>query len=572
MNIRTKPSLVLVRLWRKKARWQVSLRAKKLLKYQALLLLSALVLSCFCAAKAETAGIVINEVQISGGKGKTTEDYIELYNNSDKLQKIGGWQLKKRINSKKTIDGVETIVASESSIKVFKKDAIIPAKGFYLWANKETDLDFLPDEISTATITSNNSVALLNSDEKIVDQVAWGNGHVDPFIEENAFATVFEKDKAEIIERKDFEDSNNNAEDFQVIKNGSPEASGCLENSEKCVIEEAVKILNKNSSEIKLNIDDDVFVNVYANFEILGLDKKAKVAWTFGDSHRSYLKKTKHKYAEIGKYEASVKYSNEDESIVRNFTVDVGEIPHPKVRIISVNANPKGSDTDNETIVLQNKSKKKINLNGWSIATGWKSMMNHPISEDFIIKGGKEKEITREISKFTLNNKKTKIELRYPDGEVADKMKYKSEKGIGEDEVYAKVKGKWMWELSQKSIKSIKSESQNKNSGLVISNESSTINNQQEVVEEIVEEDVMVQSEEDKIPEILLLSNKYVAKIEPLENQPRVLGAMTVREIDDQYFFTPEMTEPDHYAVAFAKNVFVEMNEKINILINLFFE
>ena len=144
-------------------------------------------------------------------------------------------------------------------------------------------------------------------------------------------------------------------------------------------------------------IDEDIFVNVYAIFlvSIGDLDgDKISVTWDFGDGHKSYMVSTKHKYTETGKYEASVKLSDGSEDVVKNFIVEVGEVSHPKVRIVAINANPKGADTGEESLTIENQSKKKINLNGWSIATGWKKFTNHPIKEDIIIKKNKTKDLT----------------------------------------------------------------------------------------------------------------------------------------------------------------------------------
>jgi hypothetical protein len=660
----------------------IGLGIKKSLKYQALLLLSLTVLFYFYIAKAENSEIIINEIQISGGSGKTSEDYIELYNKSSKPLEIGGWKIRKRTQG-----------GTESSIKVFSDSAVIPAEGYFLWANSSIAEKIKADEATGSTVSANNSVALLDDEGKIIDQVAWGSGHVDPFVE--GAAVIIPAGQPERIERKNFQDTGKNSEDFAIISSGSPAPSGCLENPEKCAIkgdeptnlsddilitellpdpgsdneeyieiynggneslnlekwelhdatktgkyvfetdenigakeyfvvyktkykfalnnsgQEKIYVLDPSGKEIssasyngskenisynfdgrdwhwskfltpgkknifedvpegELDIDDEIYADVYANFAILGLSKKAKVTWDFGDGHKSYLQETRHKYAETGKYAASVKYSEGSEDVVKNFTIEVKKIKHPEVKIVAVNANPEGSDTDNETITVRNKSKKKINLNGWSIATGWKKLINHPITEDFEIKAGKEKEITREISKFTLNNKKTKIELRYPDGEVAHKMKYKKEnKGIAEGEIYQKVKGGWVWIQSQKSIKSIKFIKQNAEEQSTNYNQLTTEENEEP---EVVEGDAETMVKKKEIPVLLMNSNSYMAEIELLNNQPRVLGAETVREIDGQYLFTPNNAEQEHYVIVFAKNLFFIMNEKINLAFNFFFQ
>jgi hypothetical protein len=232
-----------------------------------------------------------------------------------------------------------------------------------------------------------------------------------------------------------------------------------------------------------------------------------------------------------------------------------------------VNANPKGKDSENETITILNKSKKKINFNGWSIATGWKKLYNHPISGDFKIKSGKEKEITREFSKFTLNNKKAKIELRYPDGEVAYEMKYKKIEGIAEGEIYEKKKGGWAWQQSQKSIKSIKSEKLN-----MQNDEQHAISYLENIEEnkpqDIPDEDVGKQTIQNK--EFLLLKAEPIAEMKPLNLEPYIIGAETIREIGGVYHFTPEYQEQEHYAITFFKKLLSIANIKINFLLNYF--
>lgn len=326
----------------------------------------------------------------------------------------------------------------------------------------------------------------------------------------------------------------------------------------------------------KIKIDKKVFVEVFAKFEVIGLSKKAKVVWDFGDGHKSYLKKTKHKYKKTGKYEASVKYSEGSEDVTEKFTIEVDKIKHPEIKIVAVNANPVGSDTNNETITVQNKSGKKINLMGWSIATGWKKLVNHPITEKIEIKAGKKKEITRESSKFTLNNKKAEIELRYPDGKTAYKMKYKKEdKGIAEGEVYVKEKGGWVWVASIQ--KTADSKQQKTNNIQPKASENQIEGNNQEGAEEneepeVIEEDVEIVVKKKEMPVLLANNNKYFSKIKISSGEPQVLGAETVRESDGIYFFTPEITKQEHYAIKFLKNIFAIINTRINFVINFFFQ
>ncbi|HPN54733.1 MAG TPA: lamin tail domain-containing protein [Candidatus Moranbacteria bacterium] len=332
---------------------------------------------------------------------------------------------------------------------------------------------------------------------------------------------------------------------------------------------------SKNDLKIKIDVDKNIFVNVFADFEILKTKKKAKITWNFGDGHRSYLKKTRHKYEKTGKYAASVKYRVGKESATKNFTVEVIDFPHPKVSIVSINANPEGKDSENETITIQNKSKKKINLFGWSIATGWKKLINHPVLDNFEIQSGKSRELTREFSRFTLNNKKAEIELRYPDGKTAYKMKYKKEDGIKEGEVYEKEKGGWNWTpVKSPTRRGPVSQEFNwvNNKQEPANNDQDSVNNKQSNTgeEEMVKEDVEIVIKKKEVPALLAVNNKYLAKMEFSSVEPRVLGAETIREVDGIYHFTPQYPKQEHYAVTFLKNIFTIINTRINLMFNFF--
>ncbi len=327
-----------------------------------------------------------------------------------------------------------------------------------------------------------------------------------------------------------------------------------------------------------VKMDEDIFVNVYANFSVsIGdLDgDKISVTWDFGDGHKSYLAKTKHKYVKEGKYSVRVKLSDSSEDVVKNFTVEVGQVPHPKVRIVAINANPKGADTGEESLTIENQSKKKINLNGWSIATGWKKFVNHPIKEDVIIKKDKTAQVTSDVSSFSLNNTKARIQLRYPDGKVAQEVKYKKAEGIQDGEVYQKVKGGWVWKIvisnqelvtSNKNIKVSEQEAVDDNQK-AISNEQEAKDNNQNTLDLTTGQSGNVQ--DDKRENKILTGEDDLVKIELLKNQPAVLGAETVREVGGQYLFTPQI-EQKHYLVSFWEKLFTNLNADITFLLNSF--
>jgi hypothetical protein len=431
------------------------------------------------------------------------EEYIELYNGAAEDVDLQGWTLHDGSKSGKYVFPVSIIVKAKEYLTIFKKDF---------------------------------KFALNNS----------GDESVTLFDPNNVAVSIVEYNGSK--------------------KNVSYNFDGERWRWSKFLTPGTENILN-NEPYGSVKIDKDVFVNTYADFSISTDDldgDKVKVVWDFGDKHKSYLAKTRHKYEKEGLYDASVKLSDGSEDVVKNFIVEVKEFPHPKVRIITISANPKGADTGVEFLIIENKSNKKINLNGWSIATGWKEkFINHPIREDFVIPKNKAKEITSEFSSFALNNTKAKIQLRYPDGKIAHEVKYKSpNKSIADGEIYRKVEGGWAWIEEVKSQNPIKSIKQDviTDSLLVIGNQSLVIKN----VEKNKIEEVIVPFEifENKL---VSLSNENV-KIELLKTQPRVLGTEIVREVDGIYFLTPEAKQKEHYAIIFINKLFLNLNSKLNSL------
>ncbi|NTV40760.1 MAG: PKD domain-containing protein [Candidatus Moranbacteria bacterium] len=323
----------------------------------------------------------------------------------------------------------------------------------------------------------------------------------------------------------------------------------------------------------KLKNDKNVYAKVYANFSVSIGDKdgdKVKVVWDFGDGHKSYLTKTRHKYEKVGKYSVSVKLSDGSEDVLKEFGVEVKKFPHPKVSIVAINANPKGKDSEFETLTIKNNLKNKINLEGWSIATGTKKLANHPIRKKLVLKKGKTQEITRQVSSFSLNNKKAKIELRYPDGKVASKLKYDHGKiSIAEDEIYEKVKGGWVWKKAT-SNQGTKDNIQNS-----IDNSQESINSEQESTEEMRKAVDGEWEVEKKGVGLLLRESNFqedeLVSIKLLKNQPTVLGAETVREEGGQYLFTPQI-EQKHYLVSFWEKLFASLNAGMNQVMNYFFK
>ncbi|MFA5926131.1 MAG: lamin tail domain-containing protein [Parcubacteria group bacterium] len=207
---------------------------------------------------------------------------------------------------------------------------------------------------------------------------------------------------------------------------------------------------NKFDSEptVKIEKPKRVYKDIYTEFSAKAKDKetkKLKYAWDFGDGKKSHLAKTSHKYLDTGKYTVTLTVSDDSQTVEKSFTIAVKKYPRSDLEIVKIVPNPAGKDSDGEIIEIKNSSKKKVELDGWKIATGsGEKNYNHPISDGITLDSGETQTITREISKFSLNNKTGKIQLISPDEKITDEVEYSKEK-IDEGEAYEKIDGEWQW-------------------------------------------------------------------------------------------------------------------------------
>jgi hypothetical protein len=207
---------------------------------------------------------------------------------------------------------------------------------------------------------------------------------------------------------------------------------------------------NEFDSEPKIKIEKPkkVYKNILIDFSAKAKDKetkKLKYSWDFGDGKKSYLKKPTHKYLDTGKYTITLSVTDESQTVEKSFAVNVKNYPRPDIEITKIVPNPAGNDSDGEIVEVKNNSAKKIDLTGWKIASGsGEKIFNHPISGEISIDPSGTKTITREFSKYSLNNEAGKVQLAGPDGKVIDEVAYSKEK-IAEDEAFAKIDGEWQW-------------------------------------------------------------------------------------------------------------------------------
>ncbi len=237
--------------------------------------------------------ILISEVQITGGTGKTNNDFIELYNPNDTRVNLKGYRLVKRTKTGTT----------DTSIKSWTTDAFIEAKGFYLWANSDyTDISTAPDVVTTGSLANDNGVALRYGSEDtgtVIDSVAWGAAE-NVFIESSKFST--NPGANESIQRKiesgTFIDTDNNADDFESRICPSPKlqsrSCGASTNQAPSAFFDLSTTTPKTGEEIIFNAasstDPDGQIILYE--------------WNFGDSQLASTTQatTTHSYILSGNY------------------------------------------------------------------------------------------------------------------------------------------------------------------------------------------------------------------------------------------------------------------------------
>jgi predicted extracellular nuclease len=160
---------------------------------------------------------VISEFRTRGPNG-ASDEFIELYNNSDSLVDVSGWKIRGSNNA-----------GSISTRLTINNGTIIPARGHFLATNGSANgySGSVPgDQSYTSGITNDGGIAITLPNDAVVDQVGMSSGSA--FIEGMNLAPL-PSDANQSYERKpggfsgSTQDTNDNFNDFQLLTPSDPQ-------------------------------------------------------------------------------------------------------------------------------------------------------------------------------------------------------------------------------------------------------------------------------------------------------------------------------------------------------------
>lgn len=112
--------------------------------------------------------VVISGFQVSGGSGRTNEEYVEIFNSSGEVIDLGGWRLAKL--TKTGVMGSWTYLGPG-----FATGTSLAAFSFAVAVHNDAKTLFDGDwYYASSTLAEDNSVALLNTAGDVVDLIGWG--------------------------------------------------------------------------------------------------------------------------------------------------------------------------------------------------------------------------------------------------------------------------------------------------------------------------------------------------------------------------------------------------------------
>lgn len=165
--------------------------------------------------------ILITEI-LAGEQGNNQADFIELYNAGTEIANLEGYSLWFQLK-----DGDEEVLVAR-----WEESALVPPLGFYALALEGQEFEVLPDLYFNQPLVPSRGGLSLRSGEEIIDQLSWGSG---PTVLAEGSPAPGMTPGAALLRRSapdngGFLDSNDNADDFELIADPVLKNTGSLIN------------------------------------------------------------------------------------------------------------------------------------------------------------------------------------------------------------------------------------------------------------------------------------------------------------------------------------------------------
>ncbi len=334
------------------------------------------------------ASVAISQIQITGGTGHTTDDFIELYNQSDTSFNLKGYRLVKRTASAGSLD---------SLIKSWTDDTIIPARGFYLWANSSySAIPIAPDSATSASIADNNGVAIrlgASDSGEIIDSVAWGSA----------------------------------LNGFTVVSTENPGAGQALVRQDLLSPSQNFIIANSSPRNISITFPE--------NFTPPQATTTTSTTDTLTDNQNNSTTTP-----------ALDQQENNQNNSGSSAAVQTSQSKPGFIKLSEIYANPPGDDSGKEAVELENIGAEAVDVGGWYLGdksdSGVKS--NAYQLPPTIINPGAFAVFVIPKGYFAFNNTGgDEANLYFTDKTLADKASYSD--AAPEGKSLQKISGKWAW-------------------------------------------------------------------------------------------------------------------------------
>lgn len=355
--------------------------------------------------------VIINEIAWMGTEISSSDEWIELYNETDGAINLTGWTLK-------AIDGTPEI----------SLEGTIAANGYFLL--ERTDDQSVPgitaDQIYTGALgNSGENLELRDGENNLIDSIDCSEGWL-----------AGDNETKQTMEKTDSQWQ------ISLDAGGTPKtqnSSGAeIPPGEEPPAEEpevegwipATMVNQPPMAEAGLDITALVNQEIFFDASQSSDPDNGPITyfWNFGDGATETEEKASHIYLFAGQYIVTLLVDDGELSDLDIITVNIYS---PAVIISEFIPNPTGSDTENEWIELFNQSDQIANLTNWQLDDQEDGSSPFVFPANSLIAPHQFLVLRRPITKISLNNDMDQVRLIYPDGSLATEVSYTGENEQG---------------------------------------------------------------------------------------------------------------------------------------------